>query len=45
MPEIPVIMLAALIPMGVNGRLDGFKRGLVNGSFADGNGPPARSGI
>ena len=28
-------MLAALIPMGVNGRLNGFKSSLVNDSFAD----------
>ena len=31
-------MLSALIPMGVNGGLNGFKRSLVNGSFADGDG-------
>ena len=31
-------MLSALIPVGVNGGLNGFKRSLVNGSFADGDG-------
>ena len=31
-------MLSALIPIGVNGGLNGIKRSLINCSFADGNG-------